>query len=166
MAGTAIVAHGHHSIRGFTLIEMLLVLALLGLITTTVITAAGALDRLRNEGQDAETTTMSTITTVRRTAVLEARQVTLTQDVARETLAWDGGQVTLPSGELHVVLLPPVTDSAVLVGGRLQETPIEHIRFFPDGTCDAFRIKVTNGQLNREIVIDPWTCAPIDPAAK
>lgn len=151
---------------GFTLIEVLLVIALLALISTAIVAGTNAIDRLQREGADAESAALSAISAARRTAVTTARTVTLVHQTEEHQLTWEGGAVPLPDNDETVALLPPVMESAYLVGGRLQENAITRIRFYPDGTCDAFRLQIRRQNQSRESVIDPWTSSPVNLAEK
>jgi prepilin-type N-terminal cleavage/methylation domain-containing protein len=143
---------------GFTLVEMILVLALLALIATVTITGASTIAQATGEA-DAESAVQTAIGAVRRAAVTSGQ--TLTLHATDSAFTWNGGQQDLPRGDTRVLLLPPVRDAAVLIGGQLSEEPITDVRFFPDGTCDAFRVQFKRKDASKFISIDPWTGATL-----
>lgn len=151
---------------GFTLIEILLVLALLGLISTAIIAGANAIDRLQREDRDAESIALKAIASARHAAVTGDRIVLLRHDTEGNRLVWSDGSIALPDNGETVDFLPPKLESAYLIGGRLQENALPAVHFYPDGTCDAFRLQIRRQQDSRESVVDPWTCSTVDLAAK
>lgn len=151
---------------GFTLVEVLLVIALIALVSSAIVAGAGAIDRLQRESADAESTALAAFAAARRTAVTTAATVTIVHLPEERKLSWEGGAAQLPDNDEEVSLLPPVMESAFLVGGQLQENAITRVRFYPDGTCDAFRLKVRRGTQSRESLIDPWTTSPVNLAEK
>lgn len=71
----------------------------------------------------------------------------------------------LPPGS-SLDLLPVETGASILLGGELTEAqePLRRVRFFPDGTCDPFRLRYAEaGGKPRLLLVDPWTCA-VSPA--
>jgi hypothetical protein len=102
----------------------------------------------------------------RHNAVLGGQQLELRYDEKTRVLSWGAGQTTL-MGEDGIQLLPPVRASTVLVGGKLREAPLALVRFYPDGTCDPFRLEIIRDQVSQYVTIDPWTCTALaDPAAE
>ena len=87
-------------------------------------------------------------------------------DQEKHTLAWAAGPETARSltypGRL-LEFLPVTGSGTVLIGGQLAETgSLALIRFFPDGSCDAFRAQLTDDTGRRVVLaIDQWTCAPM-----
>jgi general secretion pathway protein H len=142
---------------GFSLIEIVVVLALLGLISALLIGSSGSL--LQASARDtAENTALSAIAAARHQAVLGGATIDLRVDDQARVIDWTAGRAPLPENEeLH--LLPPVRAGAMLIGGQLKEEPIARVRFYADGTCDAFRLEITRAGNRRVIAIDPWTCA-------
>lgn len=151
--------------RAFTLVEVLLVLALLALIVSIMLPAGGALLRDARE-TSFEGTVLAAVQDARREAVLTGREVELRHETATRTLVWSDGrrtrQVPLPGPAAAVEFLRP-RGGAVLLGGRLVETdPVARLRFYPDGTCDAVRLQLRPaGADPRVIPLDPWTCTPV-----
>lgn len=145
---------------GFTLVEILLVIALFALLSTVLITGVNALFPGDVE-EDAETVILAAMQDARREAVLTGRVVTLQIDEKEHHVVWSGGTpVTFPEQE-KLRLVQPKLEASVLIGGVLMETPLAEARFFPDGTCDPLRVQLVRGQQTRFIAIDPWTCAPL-----
>lgn len=153
---------GDRVAAGFTLVEMMLVLALLALIATVTLTGARAISQATGEA-DAESAVQTAIGSVRRAAVTSDRIITL--HAAENALTWEGGEQALPQGDTQVLLLPPLRDAAVLIGGQLTEEPIAQVRFYPDGTCDAFRVQFKRKETSKFVSIDPWTGASLQSPA-
>lgn len=149
---------------GFTLLEIVVVLALFGLITALLIGGSGALLRAIGR-EDVENTALNAIASARHEAVLAGRTLELRLDEKTRLLDWGAGRATL-AGEDVVRLLPPVKTSSVLIGGRLEEAAITTVRFYADGTCDPFRLEIVRGQTGRILAIDPWTCTVLAPDNK
>jgi prepilin-type N-terminal cleavage/methylation domain-containing protein len=147
----------------FTLLEVLVVLALIGLISALLIGSSGAL--LKSIGRDdIETTALTAIAATRHSAVLAGHQQDLHYDDQTRTLSWDAGAAAL-TGDGTVRLLPAVKTSAMLVGGQAVEPPLSRVRFYADGTCDPFRLEIAKDNTSRILSIDPWTCTPLSPEA-
>lgn len=144
----------------FTLVETLLVLALIGLLATVTVTGLSAFAQAGNES-DAETLAHDAVAQSRRAAVTSGREISLrvTED---RTLQWDGGQIVLPGDGARVRLLPAEREAAVLIGGQLSEEPLPAVKFYPDGTCDAFRLELVRGAARKVEAFDRWTCAPLE----
>jgi len=105
------------------------------------------------------------VTAARQAALEQEQPVTLSYDQKTKSLQWKSLE-TSESLELPVKtfrFLPETRDSTYLIGGVLTETTnLERVKFYPDGTCDAFRVEIVETDNRREIIrIDPWTCAPI-----
>ncbi len=148
---------------GFTLVEVLLVLALLALGGMILIPAAGGILGGRRAASPEDTLT-SVLQQARRDAVLTGREISLRFDGEAQQFVWEGANVRLGGTGPQVKLdfLRANSGSAVLIGGRLVETTtVPAVRFYPDGTCDPVRVQLRAGDgAARVIVIDPWTCAP------
>jgi Tfp pilus assembly protein FimT len=142
------------------LVDLIAVLALVALVGALLV---GGGDLLRAATRsDAEETALTAIARARHEAVLGGRIVELRQDAKERRLDWGTGQLPW-GGADDVRLLPPAMASAVIVGGRLQEAPLARVRFYPDGTCDPFRLEIARaGETTRRVVaIDPWTAVPL-----
>lgn len=152
---------------GFTLIEIVLVLALIGLIASILISGATSVFNSARE-QDPETAVLSMLQKVRGEAVEKGEVVELKPLPEDAGFIWGAdGVATLPKVEGYTVrLLTPEVVSAFLIGGQLEEKPITHVRFYPDGSCDPLRIQVRRGENRRVYAIDPWTAAPLPQEGK
>lgn len=149
---------------GFTLIEILLVLALMALVGAVLVPAAGMLFQQGRKVSPADAVA-EVLQEVRREAVLTGRTVSLRFDRGTQQFAWDGasgGSRALEGPKLAVDFLRPAITGAVLIGGRVIETnTVESLTFYPDGTCDPVRIQLRPAEGDAQVLsIDPWTCAP------
>ena len=153
----------------FTLIEVLLTLALLALLASVFITGAGQFFNAR-EARPADDF-WSAVAAARTEALNRNEIVTMTFDPKAKQLvwSWSGGRGTkaLPSATLR--FLTARRDGARLLGGVVVESgEVARVNFYPDGTCDAFRVEITTAENRVQILrLDPWTCAPMlgEPAA-
>lgn len=146
---------------GFSLLEILVVLALFGLVSALLIGGSSALLRTVTT-DDIQNTTLSAIAGARHSAVLQGRTLDFSYDEKARMLAWGEERAAL-TGAGEVRLLPPLRVSANLVGGRLVEAPLARVRFYADGTCDPFRLELVRDQASQILAIDPWTCTVLSP---
>jgi prepilin-type N-terminal cleavage/methylation domain-containing protein len=171
--------------RGFTLLEILVSIAIIALISTVLITGTV---RLVNEQpltphevfwkavQEARKAALKSEHEIRLKFDKEKKQFLLIDGVAPSTIAADGftreeralKQFPISprvSDGLTIDFLPPPSrggGSAILVGGVLIDTQsVPYVRFFADGTCSAFRAQFVRGTGTSTLHIDPWTCAPM-----
>lgn len=158
---------GRRSSRGlrgspaFSLLELLLVLALFALVGTLTIGAVGTM--LRESGRDsALEKSLRAVAQARHDAVFHAEIVDLRFDEKLRQLTWSFGADVLAEGE-SIRLLPPQRVSSMLIGGRLVEQPLDRVRFYPNGTCDPFRLEIVRDRTSQFLAIDPWTCTPLAP---
>ncbi len=178
--------------RGFTLLEILLTVAIIGLLGSVLI---GGSARLLNE-QPVTPDEMfwKAVQESRKTALKNEKEVRLKFDKDKKHFALIDGQapsvvgddgVTKEETPLKIFTIPPAAAdgltmeflgasskgaNAILVGGVLLEAAsIPYVTFYSDGTCSAFRLQVTRGGGTHTLSIDPWTCAqvltPTDPNA-
>lgn len=150
--------------RAFTLVEVLLVLALIALFAAVFIPGVNSiLDQMNDRGPEQ---LLSEAVLAARTEALESgRGVELSYDVEKRQLVYGAAAVrsdVLPLG-VSIELLPMQAGTSILLGGELTEaqTPLKRVRFFPDGTCEPFRLRMKSGPdaKPRVLVVDPWTCA-------
>ncbi|MBX3736849.1 MAG: prepilin-type N-terminal cleavage/methylation domain-containing protein [Candidatus Didemnitutus sp.] len=155
---------GNAHVRAFTLVEVLLVLALLALFAAIFIPGVNSmLAQMDERGPDQ---IASEAVLAARTVALESGHATeLAYDVEKRQLLWgDRGARSdaLPAGVV-LDLLPMEAGGNILLGGELSENqePLKRVRFFPDGTCQPFRLRLRVGTEGkpRVLVVDPWTCA-------
>lgn len=146
---------------GFTLLEILLVLLLLGLMGAVLVGGATSLLNSARE-QDPEAALLAFLQDRRGESVESNRVIEVRQLPEDQGFIWDADEVfTLPSGTTgtRVRLIRAEAAGASLIGGQLEETPLESLRFYPDGSCDPARVEIRRGDARRVVVIDPWTAA-------
>ncbi len=153
---------------GFTLLEILVTLALIALLTSVLVLGINRL--LSDRPQSADQLFWLAAGEVRKDALLNNRDVRLSLDPkTHELVAWSEGGETrhafVPKETAELEFLAPKTPnnvSAVLIGGDLVETQtIPFVMFYRDGTCSAFRVQLKTRNGARVLEIDPWTCAPM-----
>ena len=154
---------------GFTLIEILLALALVLLLGTIFVSGTNSLLADRTSSPDEQF--WKAASAARKEALEEQKTVLLSYDQkAHGFVLNDGAQqrtrpVTGPD-DLAIDFHPVRSDSSssILIGGTLVETePMAAATFYDDGTCTPFRVQIrTNGGAHM-LSIDPWTCAPVLP---
>jgi len=153
------------AVRGFTLIEILLVLALLAVFGTVFVTGITPMLRAMDERGPVQLLSEA-ILDAREQALVSGREVELRYNAEERRLSWSGADSrtetkVLPLGT-SLELLPMEAGGSILLGGELTEAqePLRRVRFFPDGTCDAFRVRVREPDRPAALfVVDPWTCA-------
>jgi prepilin-type N-terminal cleavage/methylation domain-containing protein len=153
--------------RGFTLVEILLVLAMLALFATLLVPGVNSMFTEMNS-RGPEQVIGESMLAAREEALEGNRAVELRYDADTRRFIW-GDSATrsdaLPLGA-SVDLLPVAAGASILLGGELTEAqePLRRVRFFADGTCDSFRIRLGEvGSPPRMLLVDPWTCA-VSPA--
>jgi prepilin-type N-terminal cleavage/methylation domain-containing protein len=160
-----VARHGCRT-TGFTLLEVLVTLALLALLTGLFVGGTTAL--LRERPASADEVMRQAIAQARRYAVANYREVRLAYDnkgKAFHASSVDGKRdfpVSLPE-EVQIDFLTTQKDNTMLLGGELVEQGnLPYITFYPDGTCTPFRVQMrTNNGKPTVVAIDPWTCAPV-----
>lgn len=152
---------------GFTLIEIMVVIALMGLLATVL--AVGASRALIDRVETPEEMFWLAVAEARKFALQNEVDVRLSFDAENQSFraATDLGvrDVPLPTGEpIELDFLGVgAGDQTVMIGGRLVETnELDSVTFFSDGTCTPFRVRLSrDGGEPLILEIDPWTCAPI-----
>lgn len=170
--------------RGFTLLEILLTLALIGLLSAFLV--GGSARLLSTRGATPAEVFWQAVAEARRTALQSGREVRLRFDAeTRAFLLLDSeapppGPLGEPpaaerplrrfpvnpelAGDLEVDFLGAAAQgaNAILVGGVLLEArSLPHATFFPDGTCAPFRAQLARAGGRSVLRVDPWTCAPV-----
>lgn len=152
---------------GFTLLEILLALALIALLGTIFIGGSAAMFTDKELSLDDQF--WKACAGARHEALEHRNDVLLSFDPkARAFEMTDAGgrsdtPVTGPD-DLLIDFHPAQSEgtSSVLVGGTLVETkPIASVTFYPDGTCTPFRAQIRAGGGAHMLAVDPWTCAPM-----
>lgn len=135
---------------GFSLFELLLVLAIMGMLAALVLPALpGALESARFRGSAGEV--RAALTLARTLAVSEARNRSVTFDLDRGEYGIDGDvrKWVLPEG-VRVV--------AVRIGDAAAERGIMRVRFYPDGSADEAEVAISSSVGGRlRIRVDPLT---------
>lgn len=155
--------------NGFTLVETLLVLAVIMLLGALLLPGVNSLLRAVG-GEDPDRVVWDAITAAREQALTTNRTVGLRFDPKPRLLTWGEGpgeqQRGLPVGT-SLQFLQPQEGDFIMVGGTLIDTvEVPAVRFYPDGTCDRFRVQLRQGENPPQTVaVDPWTCAPLLPPA-
>lgn len=155
--------------RGFTLLEILLTIALIGLLASVLVSGAAGL--LNNKPMTADEVFWSAVQEARKSA-LQGEQTTALRFVDdREKgkgFSLTGNSVNkffpIPqAGDIEVTFLSQQKgNSLIMVAGTVLETQkIEAVTFYGDGTCTPFRVQYYRNGAARVITVDPWTCAPI-----
>jgi general secretion pathway protein H len=153
--------------RGFTLVEILLALALIGLLSWIFVGGSAALLSEKNTSPDEQF--WKVCASARKEALEGQRSVILTYDTkARGFILFDGTlkrpvPVTGPD-DMVIDFHPADTNSSssILIGGTLVETePLASVTFYSDGTCTPFRAQIRTSGGAHLLTIDPWTCAPV-----
>jgi prepilin-type N-terminal cleavage/methylation domain-containing protein len=149
--------------HGFTLIEILLVLALLSLLVSLFI--AGTSDLFRDQEKTMDDIFWQAVQAARLQAVEGDQTVELRYDEKMNQVRWGAAAATanLPWPGKSLEFLPVEKRDTMLIGGQLIETgKMEAVKFYADGSVENFRAQLTgnDGRLTH-LDIDPWTCAAI-----
>ena len=154
--------------RAFTLLEILLAIALIGLLAGVLVT--GSVNLLSDKPATPEDVFWKAVRQSRATALTAEREVRLSFDDKQQAFVLDDGSapqvlVVPPAPGLTVDFLSPSAGrSSVLIGGDLVDTQtVPSVSFYPDGTCSPFRAQFRTGGAPHVLNVDPWTCAPVLP---
>jgi prepilin-type N-terminal cleavage/methylation domain-containing protein len=150
--------------RAFTLLEVIVAIALLGMMSMLFITGGSEMFRARERTM--EDVFWDAVQAARLQAVQGDTTVTMRFEEKSRRLLWGP-----PSGEPHGVdwpgrnleFLPLESRDTILLGGQLVGVGrIEAVRFHADGTTDRYRVQLTDatGRVSR-LELDPWTTAPV-----
>ena len=155
-----------NSARAFTLLEILLALALIGLLSAALVSGASHLIDGRPKSP-AEIFWEATRTS-RRTALKSERDTRLSYDAKEKRFVVDDGLqqenfAVQGERELTIDLLhAQSTGGSILIGGQLMDTKtLPFVTFYPDGTCMPFRVQFRTTGPAQVLAIDPWTCAEV-----
>jgi general secretion pathway protein H len=131
--------------RGFTLIEMLVVLLIIGMAMTVVPSLLSSLPGTRLRA--AADGMAGTLTALRTQAIDSGRSTALVVDPASRSYAIlpDGARRILPD----VVNALDVTTTAPIVGSHARL-----FRFFPDGTATGGTIRLRHGDREESIAVE------------
>jgi general secretion pathway protein H len=155
----------------FTLLEILLTLALIGLLTSVLV--VGALSLIDTKPITVEDVFWKAVGASRKVALISGHEVRMRFVAKDKTYALVS---TGPEGEKRFpfekqenlkvdFLSAQKSSSAILISSQLVETQtVPYVTFFGDGTCSPFRLQIRAGAgAARSLSIDPWTCAPVLP---
>lgn len=149
--------------RGFSLLEIVVVLGLIGLLTAVV--AGGSVALLRERPATGEEQMRLVLTKVRRQAVTNMQELRLSFDGKKRLFLVQSveGDKPIPleiKGEFQVEFVPPKAGSSIMIAGEgMETTKLPFITFYRDGSCSPFRAQLRTGGPSRIMTFDPWTCA-------
>lgn len=152
---------------GFTLVEVLLVVALIALLSTIFIGGSSALLTDKAPSPDAQFWTACGA--ARGEALGEGKSVIMTFDQKTRDFVLNDGtakkEMPLVGPDDMVIDFHPAdspSGSLSLIGGTLVETePLASVTFYNDGTCTPFRVQIRSKLGAHVLAIDPWTCAQV-----
>jgi prepilin-type N-terminal cleavage/methylation domain-containing protein len=153
--------------RGFTLVEILLALALVGLLSWIFVGGSTAL--LASEDSSPDDQFWKACGLARKAALTSQHDVLLSFDPKAKGFVLDdaGSKTTIPvKGDKDLVIdlhpAPSETSSLTLIGGTVVDTSqLAAAVFYSDGTCTNFRVQIRNTLGAHMLAVDPWTCAPM-----
>jgi type II secretion system protein H len=135
---------------GFSLFELLLVLAIAGLLAAVVIPSLpGSLESARLRGCAGEV--RATLTLARTLAVSESRRRIVALDLGSGEYAIEGDsrKGLLPEG---------IRLAAVRLGDAAADRGVVRVRFYPDGSADEAEVSISSiGGGRFRITVDPLT---------
>jgi hypothetical protein len=122
--------------------------------------------------EDPEDALLALLQTVRREAVAQGTTIILKtipdeEDPDITDYTWGENKMErMPIlAGVKVKIVGPAVNAAIILGGEMEELALTQIKFYPDGTCDRFRLEISRNAARRVLPIDPLTCAPL-PAEK
>jgi prepilin-type N-terminal cleavage/methylation domain-containing protein len=152
---------------GFTLLEILLVLALIALLGTIFIGGSNAM--LADKAKSLDEQFWTVCAAARKQALEDRQSVLLSFDPKVKSFVFTEGaaHVAVPvTGPDDLVVdfhsAQQSSGTLTLVGGVAVETEaIPSVTFYNDGTCTPFRVQIRANGAAHLLAIDPWTCAPV-----
>lgn len=164
---------------GFTLLELLLALAIIALLASVLI--GGSATLLNDRAVTPSDVFWKTVQECRKTALKTGNDVRLAFDSkGKKFLVSDAAGIESGAREFSIAaagddlvftfLTTQKGASMILLGGVAVETQtLPFVTFYSDGTCTAFRAQIQRTTGVNTLAIDPWTCAevltPSDPNA-
>lgn len=163
----------------FTLLEILLALAIIALLASVLI--GGSASLLNSRAVTPSEVFWKTVQECRKAALKSGKDIRLAYDAKeKKFLLSDATGLDPTTREFPI---PDLGDdftltflttqkgaSMILLGGVGVETQtLPFVTFYSDGTCTPFRAQIQKGGSVQALGIDPWTCAavlsPVDPNA-
>jgi len=118
--------------------------------------------------EDPEDALLALLQTVRREAVAQGSIIILKSipdeddpDVTNYTWGENKIEKMPVLAGVKVKVVGPAVNAAILLGGEMEEATLSQIKFYPDGTCDRFRLEITRNESRHVLPIDHLTCAPL-----
>jgi general secretion pathway protein H len=155
--------------RAFTLLEILLALALIALLATLFIGGSAALVADKPLTPDDVFWKVSQL--ARKAALTGTNDVVVTFDKKAIAFVIDDtvSPVTVPIANQPDIAVDFIStqksQSEILLAGVAVETQtLPYVTFYTDGTCSPFKVQFRNKAGAHVLAIDPWTCAPVLPA--
>ncbi|EDY85242.1 general secretion pathway protein H [Verrucomicrobiia bacterium DG1235] len=156
-----------YSRKGFTLVEMLLAIALVAMLGSVFVLNVGTLLR-DGELETLEKEYWRAVETARMGAVFKQQPHFIEWDgKGRQFLVRSAGSVesfeidTESMGDVEVeVFFEEIApeNSYVLIGGELvSKREIATVGFFPDGTCSPYTVSLKIAGFETHFQMDPWT---------
>ncbi|MEY2879165.1 MAG: hypothetical protein RLZZ15_1545 [Verrucomicrobiota bacterium] len=180
--------------RGFTILELLIALAIIGMVVTALL--RGSANLLGERASTPDDAFDKAVQECRKAALKDGKEIHLLfrrdRDGGKKFLVVDGEAPPLDplaglppdavAGVLKEIPVPAKDDleitflssqkggDRILVAGVVVETTtVPFVKFYSDGTCTPFRAQFVTRDSQRILSIDPWTCAkvltPPDPYA-
>lgn len=157
--------------HGFTLLEILLAIALIGLLSAAMV--SGVAQLVDSKPKSPVEVFWEAAHAARRAALKSEIETRLSYDSKdKQFVVTDIQGVqkfpVVAERELTIDLLHAQSSGgSILIAGELMDTKtLPFVSFYADGTCMPFRVQFhTTGPAN-VIGIDPWTCAPVLVEAK
>jgi prepilin-type N-terminal cleavage/methylation domain-containing protein len=185
-------ARGHRpvvstAVRAFTILEILLALAIIGLLAAVLI--GGSASVLADRPATADEVFEKVVQQARKTALKSQKEVRLVfrkdgdtkrfalVDTAAPAASADpfAFAFAVPDPNAGTIAEYPIPNASglevsflstqkggnlILIGGMAVGTStIPYVTFYSDGTCTPFRAQFVSTGVPRTIAIDPWTCA-------